>query len=113
MQIFCKTDLVNLIGKTVKFNNMIEENEGYADPNMKAVIVNVEFNIYNNDLNDRNIVHKVMFNFAQYEQHNAIYEQYNYYDKNGIPCLNARQAGFYNPVDYLYFDNNLPFEIVD
>jgi hypothetical protein len=111
-------NLSGYVGKEFVFQKGIEEFEVYAEPGMKARIINVR--AYDlSDENPKDHVYVIQFDFGEFEDFNAQYEQYNYYDNRGVPCLNARQAGFYEKVDEVYFSSPLYedwskyFEIAD
>jgi hypothetical protein len=61
--------------------------------------------MYLDDPDPRDHVYALGVQFTEFEVYNEKLETFNYYDKNGIPRLNARQAGFYEVNDVLYFPN--------
>ena len=81
-------------GKTVQFTATAEDLECYAENGMKAILteaVEIDPDVW-----------KVQLKFDAFDEHNLSRESSNYYDKNGNPCLTAREAGFYNPLDWTY-----------
>jgi hypothetical protein len=92
----------SLIGKEVTFTKKIEDFEVYAEVGMKARIKSISpFDLRDPDIRDH--VYEIVFDFTEFETYNSEYETFNYYDSNGIPRLNARQAGFYKKIDEVYF----------
>jgi len=84
---------------TVEFLPGVADLECYAETGMRAVIVSCR------DVD--NDVFRMGFDFRPFDAHNAALESANYYDKNGIPSLTARESGFYNPTtpeEHIYFD---------
>lgn len=72
---------------TVRFNEKIEDAEGYWQ---KGMICRVdEFTI---GRHDREVV-EIIFDETGFEEINDQLATSNYYDKNGVPCLNGKQAG--------------------
>lgn len=101
----------HLVGKIVRFLPSIEDMEGYAEPEMMARIVGIKEKDTNSpSLHDH--LYEITFDFTEFEGHNLSFESANYYDKNGVPCLTARQANFYEPKETVYFGSPLlwPFE---
>lgn len=94
-------------GKTVRFLDRIEEIEHYAEPGMLAQIVDIR-----PDPNDPNEVFILTFDFSQFLDRNREYETNDYFDSDGVPRLNAHQAGFYEEVSKYYFPhpNEVPLE---
>lgn len=78
----------------VEFTKGIEDSEAYPEPGMRAYAVG--FVLHEHD------VCAVRFDFAPFDEHNKAFEQSNYYDREGKPCLTAREAGQYKPQDDLY-----------
>lgn len=106
-----KDDLANLVDKIVKFDKKIENWEEYAEEGMKAKVI--KYSIMEDKETDG--LFKIYFDFEPYDDHNRKYESANYYDKNHVACLTAREANFYTPQDWYYFDKGLeaPFNIVE
>lgn len=76
----------------VEFTKRIDDMESYLDHGMKARVVNVVFEDAFPD-DEGGDLYKVFFNFAEFDDYNASFEQANWYDKNGDPVLTAAQAG--------------------
>jgi hypothetical protein len=101
----------HLIGKVVTFSHKIEDMESYAEGGMRARIVSIEAkNTGSPDLHDH--IYKIMFDFGEFDKFNRRFESSNYYDKNGSPTLNAREAGYYKEQEAIYFGSPgiWPFE---
>lgn len=112
-----KDTLAEIKGKVIQFDKGINLYEVYAEEGMKARIVGYVYNMYSeedptNESKDAETVHKLLVDYSEFEQHNEKYEESNYYDKDGNPCLTAREAGYYNVKDEIYMGNKLPFDIV-
>lgn len=82
-----------LFGRVVEFGREIEDCENYGEPGMRARIaaIDIEHDVF-----------VVTFDFTEFAEHNRPLEQANYYDKNGVACLTARQAGYYADLDTYY-----------
>ena len=78
----------------ITFTAECEAMEGYPEAGMKARVLAVT-------AEDRDI-YRVKADFQSFDEHNKAFESANYYDKNGIATLTARQVGFYKPVDDFY-----------
>lgn len=102
----------NLIGNVVEFQKEILNCESYAEPEMRARVLHIEANNAGYpDLNDH--IYTITFDFGEFDEFNKQFENYNYYDHNGVAQLNARQAGYYKPQDRIYFSSPelYPFEM--
>lgn len=86
----------------VTFKKGIENQEGYPENGMRAQIINVSFS-------DDDLI-KLTFNYEHFDEFNKKYESANYYDNNKIPCLTARQKGFYKIEEDFYFESGYPIE---
>ena len=93
------TDLANLKGKVIEFTKGIEADEGYADAH--------------NDVRQDEMVHVLYVDYSEFDEHNQKFEQNTYYDKDGVPCLSARQAGYYHPQDHIYIGTDLHAVLID
>lgn len=71
-----------LVGQTVTFNDKISDNEGYAEPGMKAKIVWVIVDQI--ALVPEEEVFKFEFDFSEFEDHNQQYETSNFW---GVAAL--------------------------
>jgi hypothetical protein len=87
----------DLIGRQIVFKDAIHDHEVYTEPHMKATVVSVA-------KQDEDLF-KITVNYSLFEEHNKTFESSNYYDKNGTPRLTAREAGFYNVCETIYFDS--------
>lgn len=87
----------------VELREGIHDKESYGEPNMRARIIHASGP-------DRDGVVRVEFDFGEFDEHNRSVESANYYDKSGAPTLTAREAGFYKPVDHMYFEADEPLE---
>lgn len=79
----------------VTFQGSVGDLESYAEAGMRARILSAT--------NDGADCVKLMFDFEEFDGHNRAFESANYYDKNKVPCLTAREAGYYKPQEKLYF----------
>lgn len=79
----------------VTFQNKCGDLESYAEIGMRARILS--------GFVSRDGVAKLKMDFEEFDAHNKPFETFTYYDKDGEPRLNARQAGFYKPQEDLYF----------
>ena len=80
----------------VEFGPRIEDAESYPEPGMRALVRGY---LPTSDTE----VCRVQFDFGAFDEHNRGLESTNYYDKSGVPCLTARQAGSYKPLSDVYF----------
>lgn len=85
----------------VTFKSGIADKESYAETDMRARIIGAT-------APDRDGVLRLNFDFAEFDAHNTSFESTTYYDKHQNPVLTARQAGFYKPVDHMYFHLDEP-----
>ena len=78
----------------VTFNAQIEQCEAYAEAGMKARIIGGR----------QNETDVLVFDldYSEFDVHNQALERATYYDKAQVPCLTAREAGFYKPVEDVY-----------
>lgn len=91
-----------LIGKTITFKKAIEDAEEYAEPGMRASIVDIQQDMRHAHCVPAEQIWTITFSFAGFDDINKPFETANYYDKNGNPCLTAREAGQYKEVDTYY-----------
>lgn len=100
-----------LIGKTVEFKSLIEDQEAYPETGMRAKIVNINATDTRSE-DPRDHLYKIMFDYSSFDEYNARFESSNYYDKQGKACLTAREAGWYEPIEEIYFASpeTHPFE---
>lgn len=81
----------------VTFAAGIADKDSYAEAGMRARILG-------QPAHEDNEVIKLRLDFEEFAAHNAPFESAHYYDKDQVPCLTARQAGYYKPQEDLYFD---------
>lgn len=101
----------HLIGKTIQFTSKIEDMEAYPEKGMRARIVSIdEQDTHMVDLHDH--LYKITFDYSEFDEFNKSLESSNYYDRNGVACLTAREAGMYAPDELIYFGSPKlwPFE---
>lgn len=101
----------HLIGNIVEFQPRIEDHEHYAMGGMRARVIHIEAKYAGYpDLQDH--IYTITFNFGEFDEFNKQFESYDYYGPDRVANLNARQAGFYEPQDKLYFSSPelYPFE---
>ena len=78
----------------IEFTKGIEDLEGYAEPGMRAHLVDY--------LPSRDDVVELRVNYQIFEDFNRGLEKANYYDKDGKPTLTARESGHYNVTETYY-----------
>ncbi len=106
-------DFANLvldgIHPVIEFKKGIEDIEGYAEPGIRARVNGAEIKC--DELADFSL------DFCEFDEFNKSFETANYYDKDGVSRLTARQAGYYAPQDSYAFDlkgnADLYFEVVE
>lgn len=81
----------------VTFKERILDQEGYAEPGMRARITGIK----KEDSDGCIVVH---IDYTEFDEFNTAFESRNYYDKSQNPCLTAREAGFYKPQDTMWLD---------
>jgi hypothetical protein len=72
----------------------IEDLESYPNEHIRLTTVSAS-------INQDDVVH-LEVDYSKYEDYNSTVEQRNYYDKDHVPRLTAREAGFYRVQDTLY-----------
>jgi hypothetical protein len=101
----------HLIGKTIQFTSKIEEIEAYAEKGMRARVVSInEKYTHRPDIHDH--VYEIKFDYSEFDEFNKNLESSNYYDRNNVACLTAREVGVYEPVEVICFGSPqlYPFE---
>lgn len=88
------------LGRAIQFNKGIETSEMNAEPGMRATLISAVVE------NKQDNVIEVVFDYTLFEQFNMPLEVPNYYDKQGMPTLTAREAGHYEQKESYYFDGN-------
>lgn len=78
----------------VEFLASVEALEGYAEPHMRATIVDAE------DYGDSTV--RIKLSYAKYDEYNRQFESANYFDRNQNPVWTAREAGHYNVDDHIF-----------
>jgi hypothetical protein len=96
--------LRELIGKCVRFNKKAEDLESYVELNVCGRITDIFLNHYSDDPNEQ--VFMVIVDFSEFDEMNRQFESRNYYDSDGNPTKNAREAGYYEVVDHLWVGPN-------
>jgi len=79
----------------VIFKKPIFEDD-FPEKGMKAWLIDII-------KNEKVECYDLYFDFSEFEKENEKYFKANYYDKNSIPCLTAKEAGLYNPKYNVYF----------
>lgn len=108
-----------LIGKVVQFTKEAEDFECYAEANMRARIVSVDVSDGSKYVDPNCRLIKIIVDYSEFDEYNQRLESSNYYNKYGIACLNAREAGQYQSQETLYagwyveFPPELYFKLVD
>jgi hypothetical protein len=101
----------HLVGKTIQFTKKIEDMEAYPENGMRARIVSIdESDTHSPSLHDH--MYRITFDYSEFDDYNKALESSNYYDRMGVPCLTAREAGMYAPDELIYFGSPKlwPFE---
>jgi len=79
---------------TIEFKDKISELETEFDPRMRTKILNIR--IEHNDL----IV--LTLCDTEWSTYNDTFAARDYFDKQNVPCLTAKEAGYYKPTTSLY-----------
>jgi len=87
---------IQLVGATICFTEGILDLEAYPEPGMHATIKSV-------GPPDSEGVVCIIVDYSQFDEVNKTFETANYWDGKGNACLDAREAGFYEKVEKLYF----------
>lgn len=77
------------VQKAVEFTAGIKDMEGYADVGMRAIITKIV-----PDEHDAELV-QIWFDYEPFDEYNKVFEVPNYYGKDGLANLTAREAGKY------------------
>lgn len=85
----------NALKPVVRFTSVIEDIEGYLEAGMMARITKVTEP-------DTDGVFQVFYDLSEFDEYNRQFEKANYYDSNMVPCLTAREKGYYKPQDDYY-----------
>ena len=88
----------------VEFTKDIENFESCIDEGMRAIVAKV-------DNSDELGCAKVHFDLTPFDLYNDGFAQHNYYDKDGVPHLSAKERGMYpkNGIETIYFDDESDF----
>jgi hypothetical protein len=86
-----------LVGKSIEFNADIEEMEGYPEKGMRATIRSIRKGGDNGD------TCVIEFDYSLFDEYNKQFETHNYYGKDRVASLSAREAGYYKPQEKMYF----------
>lgn len=79
----------------VTFTAAVLDKESYLEAGMRGRLVATSAG--------RNDMFKLYIDLSEFEDFNRQFESANYYDKNGVPRLTAREAGFYTgPAEEIY-----------
>jgi hypothetical protein len=101
----------HLIGKVVFFKEKIEDMECYPEVGMKAVIVGIDESGYRGgDVSEH--IYTITFDYSEFDDYNKRFESSNYFGKDGLANLNAREANQYDTKEHIYFGSPIidPFE---
>ena len=96
---FTELNEVLLNGATIEVEcrKKVEDLEDYADTGMRLTITG------SRESHDDVVI--LEMSYEKYDEFNKTFEKRNYYDKDGQPCLNAREAGYYKAKDTMYVMN--------
>lgn len=83
----------------IRVHEPFEEFETILDQNMRGRVINAQ---------ERDGMVKLFINLNEFETENDSLMKCNYYDENGDPCLNAKQAKMYpvTGIEEVYLDHN-------
>lgn len=87
----------------VEFGKRVLDLESYVEPGMRAVLTRFRFD------SDPDVC-VLTVDYTPFDEFNKKFEQPNYYDKHGDPCLTAREAGQYSTTEDLFFMANDPLD---
>jgi len=83
----------------VTFKAPILDKEGYLEAGMRGRLVAVS--------NEHDDMFKLHVDLSEFDEFNRQFESANYYDKDRVPRLTARESGFYKePKDEVYVGND-------
>ena len=84
----------------IEFLDNCVDFEDYCEPKMRARLVALAVD----DMLDEphNWVWRLVVDYSEFDEYNKTLESANYYDKNNVPRLTAREARLYKAVDTLY-----------
>lgn len=80
----------------IEFKKAALDWEQYPETAMRAHMTNGRIT----DADDE--VGCINFDYSKFDEFNKKFESTNYFDKNQVPCLTAREAGLYKLVDPIY-----------
>jgi hypothetical protein len=100
-----------LVGKIVQFTAKIEDIEAYPESGMRARILYIHEQFTDNE-DPREHLYRIVFDYSEFDDFNRQFESSNYYDKDGVARLNAREAKQYQMQETIYFGSPtlFPFE---
>ena len=85
----------HLLNKTVMFNKLIADFDGYPEPGMRAKIINIYREVDG--------CYRITFDFSEYEIINAFFETADFFGDDGSANKTAREVGAYTPQENLWF----------
>lgn len=92
----------HLVGKQVQFTSKIEDLECYPEEGMRATIKSIYASDTRSDDPSEHI-YDIKFDFTEFDKFNKAYETANYFGMDRIPNKTAREAGYYNTIEEIYF----------
>ncbi len=106
-------DIFPFVGRDIEFLPAINTYDGYLEVGMRATVVEIS----KHDVTDpEDPVFTLKLDLGPHDDRNVVFElDRSFYDKNGTPCLSAREAGMYKLADNMYVGNNVfeLFKLVD
>lgn len=100
-------ELAELVKSGVKpvvtMGKKIDDHETYAEPGMRGRLVGAQMESHDD-------VIKLFVDYSEFDEFNKGFESANYFNREQVPCLTAREAGYYNPQDHIYVDTNRSIE---
>lgn len=106
---------------TKKGGEMMSEAGSYIEPGMRATILGggrplsplTKSNVVEwNPANPHHNRIKFMVSLAGFDVYNKQFESSDFFDKDGVPCLTAREAGWYKETQYVYLNPAEIFELI-
>lgn len=98
------SNIDHFVGKNIEFLAGVDNLEDYAEPNMRARVIGWS------DMGDGCIV--VSLDYSDFDEYNKKFESRNYFDRNGTPCLSAREAGYYKVKDHIFMEASTVDDII-
>jgi hypothetical protein len=93
-----------LLNAQVEFKDEIADQEAYPEGGMRATIVSITPDKWNKPGHtDHEQVWMITFDYSKFDEYNKGFESSNYYNSNGDAVATARETGFYEVREQIYF----------